>query len=728
MRRLFLLSVSLLAGLGAATTACGDDDGGGDPADAGSDVAADSPIGTDATTDSPSGTDGGIDAAGQDAGADANVAPPPGGPCKPALNGLVAWWSGDGTMVDLAPTPANVANADPVAFSVGKVGGAFDLDESFVEIADTAKLDLAGPLTLEAWIYLESLPPNGGSYRVIDKITAGGADGYMLDLVTDNAGVTRLRLQLGATPVSSNVAVTTVDRWMHVAGTFDGTTSRLYIDGVERGSGAATAPPTNNLPLRIGADSTGAANELNGLADEIMIHNRALTLAEIQDTIAFGRCKAAACIASTGAGTAPIAWWTGDGVPFDRIGGHHGAEVGDFDYSTGRVLGAFDLRIAGAYLEVDDDDALDFTTATPFSIEAWVNVQGAVSAASKRIVDKITAGGSDGYLLDISGQKVRLVAGNKTVSGLTNVTGDAWHHVAGVWDGTNLRVYLDGVQDNTLAEAPTLAANALPLRIGAQQAGGGSQFTGFIDEVVLYRRARSAAEIQAAFTANANGYCRQTGCTPSGKNIRGWWAGENDLVDRIAGRNGTAAGALAYASGAVGNGFLFAGTSHFTVPSATALEPASLTLEAWVYPTSAAGGTIVEKLAGTSGYSFALTPAGQLSFVVGDGNGAATTATSTGGAQGTLTVPQNKWSHVAVHFDDAANVVRFYLNGVELGETLNVTKSIAANAGVFAVGANSAGAARFPGRMDEVAIYGVPLSEEQIAEIAAAGSGGRCKQ
>ena len=77
-----------------------------------------------------------------------------------------------------------------------------------------------------------------------------------------------------------------------------------------------------------------------------------------------------------------------------------------------------------------------------------------------------------------------------------------WSHVAGTYDGSTLRVYVNGVEDGSLPATGPIPTNTIPLIFGADS-GHGSLFDGAIDEVTLYGRALSAQEIAAWLTASA---------------------------------------------------------------------------------------------------------------------------------------------------------------------------------------------------------------------------------
>ncbi len=77
-------------------------------------------------------------------------------------------------------------------------------------------------------------------------------------------------------------------------------------------------------------------------------------------------------------------------------------------------------------------------------------------------------------------------------------------HVAGTYDGKMLRIFVNGVQNATLAVTGTTCANTEPLGVGAKNrtATGAVEayFDGRIDDLRVYDRALSAAEVKAVRT------------------------------------------------------------------------------------------------------------------------------------------------------------------------------------------------------------------------------------
>ena len=82
-----------------------------------------------------------------------------------------------------------------------------------------------------------------------------------------------------------------------------------------------------------------------------------------------------------------------------------------------------------------------------------------------------------------------------------------YHLVVGTYDGTTLKLYVDGALVNSRAKIGTLVTNTTPLIIGGVQSGKG-YFNGIIDEAQLYNRALSASEITSIFSAGSAGVCK----------------------------------------------------------------------------------------------------------------------------------------------------------------------------------------------------------------------------
>lgn len=153
-------------------------------------------------------------------------------------------------------------------------------------------------------------------------------------------------------------------------------------------------------------------------------------------------------------------------------------------------------------IEVPNSDSLNPKTA--ITIEAWMNMSKPVGEClakdwgGKRdyIFPEIIQNGTGLRFVLWPGTKILDVAGLEL---------NKWQHVAGVWDGKEMRSYIDGVEKGTIPfDAKELAATDAPLYIGV----GDSQnwfCTGAIDEIRIREVARTEKEINEFMMKVLNG-------------------------------------------------------------------------------------------------------------------------------------------------------------------------------------------------------------------------------
>ncbi|WOB69707.1 LamG domain-containing protein [Microcystis aeruginosa] len=194
-----------------------------------------------------------------------------------------------------------------------------------------------------------------------------------------------------------------------------------------------------------------------------------------------------------------VSRWAADGNALDSVDSNNGTLINGVTFGTGQFGQAFSLNGTNQYVDIPDSNSLDITNA--LTISAWINP---TTVTSPRIVDKITVGVTDGYLLDILGGSLRMIAGSRLLSGGTVAT-NTFQNVAGVYDGQFMRLYINGVQvaSNDFGSIAPIPTNNRSLKIGVDFTGNGNLFSGLIDEVNIFNRALSASEIgQLALNPN----------------------------------------------------------------------------------------------------------------------------------------------------------------------------------------------------------------------------------
>lgn len=217
--------------------------------------------------------------------------------CVQPPDGLVSWWPGEGNANDIIDGNNGTLQQD-ATFAAGRVGQAFSFDglNDYVEVPDSANLNITGAITLDAWIKTSGTNDFSG---IVGKILpVEPRTGYLLNV--DSNSKFRCDIIRARPPQGTVVSITSVEdsNWHHVACTYDGATVKVYVDGNFEASVSYTdGIGVNNEPLRIGRDPGLAPNrDFNGLIDEVEVYNRALTDAEIQAIFnagSAGKCKAA---------------------------------------------------------------------------------------------------------------------------------------------------------------------------------------------------------------------------------------------------------------------------------------------------------------------------------------------------------------------------------------------------------------------------------------------------
>lgn len=183
---------------------------------------------------------------------------------------------------------------------------------------------------------------------------------------------------------------------------------------------------------------------------------------------------------------------------------------------TGALGGGATMNGSNQSIVITDSSALHLTGA--FTISAWIN--RAASNVNHDIFnsenDVSSKFGGIGLRIN-SANKVSVSSGKNTGetpgadyqlgNGATNVTASVWHFVVGLWDGSTLKVYLDGVPDGSAAwgSAPVyLSTNYVD--IGRLRQSGVSYywFGGTLDEVRLSATNRSADWILTEYRNQSN--------------------------------------------------------------------------------------------------------------------------------------------------------------------------------------------------------------------------------
>ena len=351
------------------------------------------------------------------------------------------------------------------------------------------------------------------------------------------------------------------------------------------------------------------------------------------------------------------------------------------------------LSLAGGlhqFVRVPNHSTLDLTG--PFTVEAWIENFNADGLPQQSIVERYHVTGTEGgFALRLVGGKLAFqIMNNGRIVGIAQGTtplSGGWHHVAGVWDGSQLHLYVDGTVEALEFASAGPSSGTADLEIGARGDDGAALFfDGFVDEVRL-----TAAVL---YTSNFGPEVHLDTVTGT----RGLWTFNNQTATDSSG-NGN--------NGALINGARFNTNeapefssvlldgieSYVQIPDTPTLSvDENFTLEAWVKTSSIAEQLIVSRGDTGGAYSLRLLSGNQLSFSVSDGSTADSVTSATSLSTGI-------WHHVAgvAH----GGQLRAFVDGVERG-VKSTSIRLGAVTGALRIGAALDGTRLFTGFIDEV--------------------------
>ncbi len=185
----------------------------------------------------------------------------------------------------------------------------------------------------------------------------------------------------------------------------------------------------------------------------------------------------------------------------DETGKHPGTYLAG---GTHGVQGAFPGSLALGQARsggIDPGDIFDFVGTAPFTLEAWFRPESYDAGYSFLFHHDDGTGARQSYGIFVQTQFglgfERYVdnTGSAALAALPAV--GSWHHIAGVYDGAALQLYVDGTLVATAGDNRAANAKQSPLRLGYGYPGGEGGLRGTLDEVAIYEKALGSDRILA---------------------------------------------------------------------------------------------------------------------------------------------------------------------------------------------------------------------------------------
>lgn len=357
-------------------------------------------------------------------------------------------------------------------------------------------------------------------------------------------------------------------------------------------------------------------------------------------------------------------------------------------YQEGYYSNYFDG--SGDYLTAASNAAFSFSTGD-FTIECWVNFN--ITTVDKALVSRYSASTGWNFRYDSNG--IALFNGDTNlISKSFTPTVGLWYHLAVARQGTSLRLFINGVLENTVTNSTSLD-NSNTLYIGRLTAATAWELNGYLSNV---RIVKGTAVYTSNFTPSTTPLTAVSGTSLL-------TCQSNRLIDNSTNRfaltkNGdvsvqyfqpfgqSALNTATYTNNQPSpgtNGYhsvYFDGTGDWlTISNTTALDlPADFTIEAWINCTSTENRDheIIAKWDATPAYAWNLAANPSTGLItLGYGN----SGTYVAGATFASSFAANAWFHIAI--TRSGSTVRAFLNGTQAGSNQTITSNLSATATTY---------------------------------------------
>lgn len=638
------------------------------------------------------------------------------------LNAQPSDFSSDGFNGSFDMTPTGSPTV--VLGRYGEANGAYRFDGSstWFSTPHQNQFNLTSAYTISTWINTNST----SNQRIVDKATAGAANGYVLDIVSN-----RYRLIHGvsaSTELVSNKIVTT-GAWVHVLATYSQLEkrARIFINGhldAEQLFGTSASTPTNTLPLRIGSDSNGA-NVFSGAMAGVRIYGRVLNDSEINELAQDASPAQVGSSFNTGPTEALVIYqFTGGTSGTANLTGS-GASGGGLTPNCSSPLGKDGDASGSCYLDGNNNlaPASGGSAGTPWgsaprTLCIWYNPPVFPNNDVLIAHGRGTAPLLQGFGISVAnaGQIQFFNWGGPNVVFNYQTQLNTWQHVCGTLSGNSVEMFVNGVSigSNTggIGAVNTVNDATSALTFGsAPDSNPALRLNGSIDDARIYNKVLTAAEIRQLATQVPVGLVARYDFSGDTKDVSGQGI---DLTN-----SGAAASADRF--GVSNSAYHFNGINNMMSNASTTLPFPTGNLDRtmcfWGRADQANAGVRI-------GVAYGNSSANQASQI-GFNNMETTNPTTLGCAFGAPCSPtgyihQNTWHHVCMVVSGTS--AQLYLNGSIIdtnGASAGTTVSAAAwntQAGPIEVGSFS-GNYRFPGDLDDIRIYNRALSQVEIQTL-----------
>lgn len=420
---------------------------------------------------------------------------------NPLWDGLLAYYTADNTGNDATDNGNNLTLVNGTTYDTGIINNGFSFDGVNDSAQYSGDIGVTGDVSFSFWFEYTGTSAQG---LIQSFNTRSLANGSFNIHYTNNKVYVQTKSTTGSFYTQQSITNLTASTLYHIVVTYDSTTeiADIYInDSLDANSNYTHLDSTTSdfaNGFDVGMRRTNLF--LNGKMDEIGIWNRVLSSSEVTELYNSGAGKQY----PTGINALwndLLAYYTADNTPNDALGNFNGTLTNGATYGTGIINNGFSLDGVNDYVDLPNGS---FAPTGDFSLSCWCYFD-TITGWVLNFGDYST---TEGIVLYIASNKMTgLVADGafQITQGATTLSTSTWYHVVFTSSSTNgTNLYLNNSVDKYLplnTKTPTYGATEFA-RIGAR-ANNSNYVNGIIDEVALFEKELTAAEVTELYNAGA---------------------------------------------------------------------------------------------------------------------------------------------------------------------------------------------------------------------------------
>ena len=627
---------------------------------------------------------------------------------RPPTNlGLVGYWpmnEGVGAKAGDFSGNGNTGTITGASWVDGKKGKALSFDgvSGYISLPQSSTISPSSQVTVALWMNLQKVPVE--AYELLSKSSGyvgyayvTGATNATLNFGKYTGGVFHHLCEYTSCPALS------YNSWHHVVYVYQSGFTGIYIDGI---LSASTTSMTGSIDVNSNPIMFNSRQLHKGSFDDVRIYNRALSATEVSKLYQSGAVKQ-----KTVSNLGLVGYWPmneGRGTKAgDSSGQGNTGTITGATWINGKRGGALSFNGSSNWVNISNSTTLNQANFTAF---AWFKT---TSSSDQKIISNNI---SYHQLQTLNGH-LRICV-NGCTEGSTIVNDNKWHLAVVVGDATSIRAYLDG---NSTAEiTQSVSSNDMTGTFSIGKVGNGDSsypFNGLIDDVRIYNRALTAAEIQNLYKQGSAtiGTSYENRLT---NGLVGFWTmnGKDynsasttaEVLDKSGNNNNGDNSGATPAIGKLGQALSFNGlNSYVYMPNNTANN--NMTFSGWIKP-SVANGYIATEGIPNSGIRYQLYFSSQ-KLAWGCYQGPWVTVMSDNA------ISTGVWTHfVAVIDSTISNGMALYINGIKQANTDTIT-ACSPYGGLYLGAYIWPISDYYKGLLDEVRIYNRALSADEIKQL-----------